>query len=225
MKLEFKRIPLIFIIDTDSGVGFWQDQVAAGIDGKIQQSILLGLSQTGLFPALKGLANIKNKLVIPMLVNPQSFSITKNPTVTKTLTKKGLLVQTWQSTPDVVNISGRAATQKSFFILSQLDALSKTMENGTRNIITMVYKYGGAYRGYIENFKTAVDAEQPGIFDYSFDFQFTDTNHFRLFLMSFKVSSMVQAINQPGKFFKEQARITSKELLNVSTVSLKNLRK
>ena len=206
MAIGFKRIPLIFIIDTSGGtIGSWQDRISAGgLEGNIYQILL---QKSNLVPG-----NFSNKLVIPMLVNPQSFSVTKNPRVTKTLTKKGLLIQSWQSDPDMVNISGRAASSKAFYVLSQLDALSKTLENGTRNIVTMVYKFGGIYRGYIENFKTAIDSQQPGIFDYSFDFQFIDQNHFRLFLMSLKTSSLNDAINNRGKAFTEQLHLSAKNL-------------
>ena len=157
---------------------------------------------------------------LPMLVNPSSMTINKTPQVNKMLTKRGVLMQYWQAEPDLINFSGRAAGSKAFYLLTQIDQMMQTMESGTRNQTTMIYKYGGVYQGYFLNFKIGAEAENPGIFDYSFDFQFTDSKHLRLFLMSISTSTLNAAIQNPGKFITDSIKMGADELASTAGISL-----
>jgi len=232
----FKRIPLFFIIDRpNSAFGKVQGAIsslatAGTVIGAAAQEALLG-TVVSIQNAVGGQpVNIKNallnKMIIPLIVNPQSLSVTKNPRVVKTLTKRGLLVQSWQSEPDVLNFSGRAASDRSFLILNQLGTIAKTMEDGSRNIVTMLYKFGGVYQGYLENFKTAIDANNPGVFDYTFDFQFVDQKHFELFLFSINTSTINSLLKgditgkRPSSVV-QQLGLTSDDLKNNSYFNLK----
>ena len=236
-NFAFKRIPLYFVIDApESTVG----KILGTVQG-IGSQVLLGTIQQAakIMPAL-GLDNPYsdvdlglgggtgtnknkkfNKIVIPMLVNPTSMSIQKQPTVNKTLTKRGILNQYWQAQPDAISFSGRAASDRSVFIFTQLDQLVSTTETGTRNLVTMIYKFGGVYRGYIENFRTAIDAEKPGVFDYSFDFQFADKRHFKIFYFAVKTNTLNEAIQEPAKFANDQLKLAASELKAMSGVSIK----
>lgn len=218
---------MIFVIDTPSvalganfgTLGLAADTIASGGGNVLQtaeQQVVLGLVQNvaKLFGGQQLSANdFINKMVIPLIVNPQSMSVTKNPKVSRSLTKKGLLIQSWQSEPDVINFSGRAASNKSFVILSQLDAVSKTLEDGSRNIVTMLYKFI-PYTGYIENFKTAIDANISSVFDYTFDFQFVDKSHLRLFTLAIQDSTINNLINGEGTAAKRQLGLDANSLKN-----------
>lgn len=228
INFSLLRIPLYFVIDADeSVVGKIKDQLTSGGLGIGQVTLGVINKALSLMPGLgvqdmsKDLFNFKNKLVIPMVVNPSSMSVTKNPRVNKQLTKRGILNQYWQAEPDTVSFSGRAASDRSVFIFSQLDSLLKTTETGTKNLVTLIYKFGGVYNGYVENFRTAIDAEKPGVFDYSFDFVFADRRHFKIWLFAVKTSVINEAIQYPGKFATEQLRIGAGELKTMSGISLR----
>ena len=134
-----------------------------------------------------------------------------------------MLNQYWQAEPDLVSFQGRAAGSKAFFILNQLDQLLQTTEDSTRNICQMVFKFGGVYSGYFRNFRINGDGMQPGIFDYNFDFQFTDRNHLRLFLYALKASTLNEAINNPGQFIKDTLNLSASSLVGTAGISLPKL--
>lgn len=239
INLNIQRIPLIFIFDapesrsgklfeglTGGGVNAVPTIIGSVADAKsvfpALGAIGTGLAKIpGVSSATSALNNLRNKIIIPMLVNPSSLTVNKNPRVVKTLTKKGIVNQFYQAEPDVLKLSGTAGGQKSFLILSQLDSLLKTTETGTRNIVTLVYKFGGVYKGIIENFEINVNADNPNVFNYSFDFNFVDRNHFRLFLLAIRPSVLNDAIHNPKQVFKENLRLAASELINTTGISIK----
>ena len=211
LSVSIRRIPLIFVFDAPNS-NF----------GKLYQRLTGGLVATSIgyladvVPALKGMAN---KVIIPMLVNPSSIDITKTAKAVKTLTKKGIVSQFYQAEPDVVSFSGIAGGQKSFLILAQLDNMLQTIEDGSRNIVTMIYKYGGVYKGNFENFRISTSADNPNIFNYSFEFHFLNRNHFRLFQLGIRAGTLNEAVQNPGKAIRENLKIAAKELMNNTGVS------
>ena len=223
----FNRIPVAFAIPapTEFGLGTIQSYLSGGATGFAFQAIATVVSAAfnragSTAPRASAISNLSKMIVIPMLVNPTSISIQKNPKVNSTLTKRGMLYQYWPSEPDLMSFQGRAASGTAFFTLSQLDTLMQTMEDGTRNLSYLIYKFGGVYAGYFLNFRTTGDAMQPGIFDYSFDFQFVERNHLRLFLYAMTASSLNEAILQPGKFFTESIKMGASQLAQTSGLSI-----
>lgn len=232
MAIQIRRIPLIFIFNAPESIpgGFLATATQMGAQvlaqGLVPTALSLATPFTTAVPGLKTLSGtLANKIIIPMLVNPTSIAVQKNPKVNETLTKRGILNQYWQAMPDLVTFQGRAAGARAFFILNQLDQMMKTMEDGTRNQVTMVYKFGGVYNGYFLNFRMAGDGLQPGVFDYSFDFQFTDQKHFRLFLYALNPSILNQAINNPGQAVTETLKLSASELASTTGISLGSLPK
>lgn len=233
LNITVTRIPITFVFPAAPGMvpGQVQSLVLGGV-GAVTTSVVSAAAS--LIPGLGGSVAASRALLVgittgklislPMLVNPNSMSINKNPQVNKTLTKRGVLTQFWQAEPDLINFSGRAAGKRAFLLLTQIDQLMQTMESGTRNVTTLIYKYGGVYQGYFLNFKIAATAEQPGIFDYSFDFQFTDTKHMRLFLMAISTSTLNAAIDNPGKFIVDTIKMGKDELASTAGVSLGKVR-
>jgi len=218
--IQFRRIPLFFIFDApQSVIGKIYERAVGGMVPTVIGTIA---DKAAVMPALSKIAGpLKNKIIIPMLVNPTTLSIAKTPNINITLTKRGVLNQYWKSNPDILTFTGRAAGDRAFFILSQIDVMMKTMEEGIRNLVTMVYKFGGVYRGYYENFRMSIDGEKPGIYDYSFDFRFADRNHFRLFLYAIRPSALNEAIQNPGKFVTENLKIAASELASTTGISLR----
>lgn len=221
---SFRRIPLYFVVDAAESVkGRITDQIMSGGAGVSQVTLGLVNSALSSVPGLgvpKTDLSFKNKLVIPMIVNPSQMSLTRNPRVNKVLTKRGILNQYWQADPDTLSFTGRAASDRSMFIFNQLESVIKTTETGTRNLVTIIYKFGGVYNGYVENFRTSIDAEQPNVFDYSFDFQFADKRHFSIFLFTLRTNAINEAIRYPGKFMTDQWRIGAAEMKTMSGISL-----
>lgn len=236
INLSIRRIPLLFIFEApESRVGKIFDRLAGGVAPTVIGTIA---DAKALYPALAAIgaglskipggsavtaaaSSLRNKIIIPMLVNPSTIEVTKTPRVVKTLTKKGIVNQFYQSDPDILSFTGIAGGQKSFLILSQLDALLKTTETGSRNIVTMVYKFGGVYKGNIENFRISASADTPNVFNYSFEFHFVDRNHFRLFLLSIRPGTLNEAIQNPGNFFKENLKLSASELINPAGLSIR----
>lgn len=233
MALNIRRIPLVFIFEApESKIGKIFGRLAGGAIPTVLGSVAdakavfpalaaigAGASKIGLTGLGGLLGNLQNKIILPMLVNPSTIEVAKTAKVVKTLTKKGIINQFYQSDPDVISFSGMAAGEKSFLILTQLDTLLKTMENGNRNIVTMVYKFGGVYKGNLENFRITASAENPNVFNYSFEYHFIDRNHFRLFLLAIRPGTLNEAIQNPGKFFTESIKLSASELINTTGFS------
>lgn len=220
MAINITRIPVTFVFDAPEST--IEKVFQTGLGGTVGIATWTVGAAAKLLPALagSGITSLANKIVLPMIVNPTSITVAKNPLVSKTITKRGILNQFWQSEPDLISFQGRAASNRAFFILSQLSAMMQTMEQGTRNRVTMIYKYGGVYTGYFMNFRTGSDSMQPGVFDYSFDFQFADRKHFQLFLFAIKPSILNEAIQTPGKFITETVKLGASELGSTSGISL-----
>jgi len=219
----FNRIPVAFAIPAPTGFGFGKIQayLSGGATGIAFQAIANVVGRViDTATNAQAIGNLSKMIVIPMLVNPTSITIQKNPKVNSTLTKRGMLYQYWPSEPDLMSFQGRAASQTAFFTLSQLDTLMQSMEDGTRNLSYLIYKFGGVYSGYFTNFRTTGDAMQPGVFDYSFDFQFAERNHLRLFLYAMTASALNEAILQPGKFFTETIKMGATQLAQTSGLSI-----
>jgi len=213
-QLGFKKIPLIFIFDSPVKKANFVSN-ALNFIGQGPDVFLIKI----IAKVLK-LADLSNKIILPLLVNPQSLNITKQPKVITTLTKKGLLAQYWPAIPDTVSISGTAASNQSFMILNQFDILTKTMEDGVRNPVIMLYKFGlGTYRGYIENFKVGIDATHPNVFNYTFDFKFLDKEHFRMFLYAITTTSLNTLIQSPAKTVKDQISMGASEIMSSSNIT------
>lgn len=218
-KFRIKRIPVFFVVDAPESVtGNWLERSHE----RAMEAILGYVTKvTSIVPALALHKDIslKNKLIISLLVNPSRFTVIKTPRVNQTLTKRGMLYQYWRAEPDTLQIEGRAASERAFFVMSQFDALTKATENGTRNVVTMIYKYGGIYNGFIDNFRIDIDAERPGIFDYSFNFIFADKKHFRIWLMSVTNNSLNKALQYPKEWFSENIKLGASEILGASGFS------
>lgn len=240
MALYITRIPITFILEApkarigktfnpigENGIGGQGVSSQVGAAGGIQPAIAAtvnALSKVSEFAAqgsLFALGLATNKIIIPMFVNPSSITVTKTPRRISALTKRGQINQYFQAEPDKVSFRGTAGGQKSFLLLNQLDVLLKSIETGTRNVVKMVYKYAGVYSGVIENFTIETNADNPNIFNYGFDFNFVDQNHFRLFMLAIRPGTLNQAIQNPKQFVKDTLKISASELLNPTGLAWK----
>jgi len=217
-QFGFKKIPLIFVFDSPIKKGDFITNASNFISEAAGQGPDVLLIKV--IAKILKLKNLDNKIILPLLVNPQKLNITKQPKVITAFTKKGLLAQYWPAIPDTISIAGMAASNHSLMILNQLDLLTRTMEEGIRNPITMLYKFGlGNYRGYIENFKVGIDATYPNVFNYTFDFKFLDKDHFRMFLYAITTTSLNTLIQNPMKAIKDQLSMGATEIVSSSNIT------
>ena len=234
--IGFSRIPLIFVIDAPESTAQHLFEATIGAGGLPLTSAIYGIIELysatigkylGSSPSSTSLPSLKtlllNKIVLPFLVNPRSMMVAKRPTVVNELTRAGMLYQYYQAQPDRLTFRGRAAGNKAFFVLTQLDILAKTLETGARSKTQMIYKFFGIFNGYIDNVQCTIDGELPGVYDYSFDFQFADRNHLRIFSMALTNSALNLAINQPGTFIKDTMETAASEIIQSSGIQIGNV--
>lgn len=125
---------------------------------------------------VKGIGGIPNNIRLD--VNPSQISLTRNPIVSSIQTREGIINNFWRPAPDVLSISGQAAGTRSASVLIKLKQVMDSLQSSATNISNIVkLKYKGrSYRGWINNFTISVNAENPKIFPYSFNFNFASNN-------------------------------------------------
>ena len=108
-------------------------------------------------------------------VNPTNIGIKKNSQVAESKTKLGVIYQIWPDLPDVLDLKGIAFGANTF---NELLRLKNAFEK-INKLIILRYK-GRSYSGFLKTLDVNGDAEVPGRFNYSFNFQCINPPHFEI---------------------------------------------
>ncbi len=102
-----------------------------------------------------------------LLVNPESITIKRTPSISASRTMGGNVFQAWPNRPDEVEFGGIFYGFRSLYELRVItDSTSEPTDNKE---VDLIYKYQ-KYSGYITNLRITASADKPWIYTYSFNF-------------------------------------------------------